>query len=60
MCGMTQTIDIPASLVTLLPTLHLQPSDDGGAAGQAVGGVLFWAIVVFAAYLLLKPILRRL
>src|SRR4029077_637287 len=30
-CGMT-TIDIPASLATLLPTLHLQPPDDAWVA----------------------------
>ena len=55
------TIDIPASLATLLPTLHLQPPDDAWvAAHQGDGDFWFWAAICFVACLLLTPIMRRL
>jgi hypothetical protein len=56
------TIDIPASLATLLPTLHLQPPDDAWVAAHQSnsGDFWFWAAVFFVAALLLAPIMRRL
>ena len=52
------TIDIPASLATLLPTLQ-EPPQPALTMAQ-FDGFLFWVAVLSIAALLLTPIMRRL